>query len=95
MKQNIPVYDYIGHKLLIAKINYKGTLDSLFYDIIHKELRPPYIDDYSLYKINALANVVDDTRKIDIANKLSDKLRLLVNEYTKYYKELIKEVENI
>ena len=36
---------------------------------------------------------VKDTKKIDIVNKLNEKLIMLVKEYREYYNELIKGVE--
>lgn len=76
-----------------AKIDYEHKLDALFQKIIHKELRPPYISNYSLPKINELSGKVKDTKKIDIVNKLNEKLIMLVKEYREYYNELIKGVE--
>lgn len=76
-----------------AKIDYEHKLDALFRDIIYEELCPPYVPNYYLSKINELSGKVKDTKKIDIANKLKEKLIVLVKEYREYYNELIKGVE--
>lgn len=76
-----------------AKIDYEYKLSKLFFQMIYYELSPPYISNYSLSKINELSNKVKDTRKIDIVNKLNDKLNTLVEEYREYYNELVKEAE--
>ena len=76
-----------------AKIDYEYKLGKLFNRIIYDELRPPYIPNYYLSKINELSSKVEDTRKIDIVNKLNDKLNTLVEEYREYYNELVKEAE--
>jgi hypothetical protein len=76
-----------------AKIDYEHKLDALFQKIIYEDLRPPYISNYSLPKINELSGKVKDTKKIDIVNKLNEKLIMLVKEYREYYNELIKGVE--
>lgn len=40
-----------------------------------------------------LSNKVKDTKKINIVNKLYNKLNVLIEEYREYYNTLIKEVE--
>ena len=72
-----------------AKIDYEYKVDKLFRKIIYDELNPPYVSNYSLPKINELSGEVEDTKKIDIVNKLNDKLSALVKEYREYYDELV------
>jgi len=76
-----------------TKIDYEHKLDALFQKIIHEELHSPYVSNYSLLKINELSGKVKDTKKIDIVNKLNEKLIMLEKEYREYYNELIKGVE--
>ena len=76
-----------------AKIDYEYKLGKLFNRMIYNELCPPYISNYSLLEINKLSNKVKDTKKIDIVNKLYDKLNALVEEYKEYYNKLVKEAE--
>ncbi|MGI6155751.1 MAG: hypothetical protein ACOYEB_07370 [Enterococcus lemanii] len=76
-----------------AKVDYEHKLGKLFNRMIYDELSPPYISRYSLSEINELSNKVKDTKKIDIVNKLNDKLNALIEEYKEYYNALIKEAE--
>ncbi|MGI6155753.1 MAG: hypothetical protein ACOYEB_07380 [Enterococcus lemanii] len=84
----IELFELVG-----AKIDYEYKLGKLFSKMIYDELNPPYIPNYSLSKINELSSKVKDTRKIDIVNKLNDKLNTLVEEYREYYNALVKEAE--
>ena len=72
-----------------AKIDYELKMDKLFHKIIYDELNPPYISNRSLSEINELSNKVSDTRKINVVNKLNEKLNALAKEYKEYYKELL------
>lgn len=76
-----------------AKADYEYKLGKLFNRMIYSELCPPHISNYSLSEINNLLNKVKDTKKINIVNKLYNKLNALVEEYKKYYNELVKEAE--
>lgn len=76
-----------------AKIDYEYKVDRLFHKIIYDELNPPCISSYFLSEINELSDKVSDTRKIDVVNKLQEKMKSLVEEYEEYYKDLIKDVK--